>query len=184
MMNFIKLSILIMKLECFSCLYFCIQKRDSIQNESSLSESSVPPISPPESFKNPKQENKITPAMPAKYHETMKFISPINAGFVIKVINGNSITIASQLLNSHLSLYRFQIQLAGINCPDLQGRTVQERTLAIEARKKLNELIFGHWIQLQNAKHEKYGRILADVFLGNLHVNNWMLENGLAVLSK
>jgi endonuclease YncB( thermonuclease family) len=36
-------------------------------------------------------------------------------------------------------------------------------------------------IHLKNISTEKYGRILADVYLDDLHVNQWMLDNGLAV---
>ena len=34
---------------------------------------------------------------------------------------------------------------------------------------------------LKNVSMEKYGRILADVYLGNLHLNQWMLDQKLAV---
>jgi endonuclease YncB( thermonuclease family) len=34
---------------------------------------------------------------------------------------------------------------------------------------------------LKNLKTEKYGRVLADVYLGDLHVNKWLLDNKYAV---
>jgi endonuclease YncB( thermonuclease family) len=30
-------------------------------------------------------------------------------------------------------------------------------------------------------KTEKYGRLLADVFLDDLHINKWLLENNYAI---
>jgi endonuclease YncB( thermonuclease family) len=36
-------------------------------------------------------------------------------------------------------------------------------------------------VSLKNIGNEKYGRILADVYLGDLHVNQWMKEKGHAV---
>ena len=32
-----------------------------------------------------------------------------------------------------------------------------------------------------NNIYEKYGRILADVYLGDLHINQWMLDNKHAI---
>ena len=37
-------------------------------------------------------------------------------------------------------------------------------------------------VELRNIGTEKYGRILADVYLGDLHINNWMLENNYAIV--
>jgi endonuclease YncB( thermonuclease family) len=34
---------------------------------------------------------------------------------------------------------------------------------------------------LKNIKTEKYGRILADVYCNNIHINQWMLDNRYAV---
>jgi endonuclease YncB( thermonuclease family) len=36
-------------------------------------------------------------------------------------------------------------------------------------------------VRLENVGIEKYGRLLADVYLGDLHVNQWMKEKGHAV---
>ena len=36
-------------------------------------------------------------------------------------------------------------------------------------------------VVLKNVKNEKYGRLLADVYVGDVHVNQFMLDNGLAV---
>ena len=36
-------------------------------------------------------------------------------------------------------------------------------------------------VTLQNVKNEKYGRILADVYLDDLHINKWMIDQKFAV---
>jgi endonuclease YncB( thermonuclease family) len=36
-------------------------------------------------------------------------------------------------------------------------------------------------VKLTNIKTEKYGRILADVYLDGTHINQWMLDNKHAV---
>lgn len=62
-----------------------------------------------------------------------------------------------------------------------KGKTANEKRMAIESRDKLHELVFDKMVHLKNISTEKYGRILADVYLDELHVNEWMLDNSLAV---
>ena len=36
-------------------------------------------------------------------------------------------------------------------------------------------------VSLRNTDNDKYGRLLADVYFGDIHVNNWMLQQRYAV---
>ena len=56
-----------------------------------------------------------------------------------------------------------------------------EKALAILARDSLSQLIMNKKVDLQNVKNEKYGRILADIYIDDLHVNKWMIEKQFAV---
>jgi endonuclease YncB( thermonuclease family) len=56
-----------------------------------------------------------------------------------------------------------------------------EKQIAIFARDELHKLIFGKIVHLKDIATEKYGRMLADVYLDDINVNNWMLENRLAI---
>jgi len=115
------------------------------------------------------------------YKDTLPFIPPITFGKVIKVYDGDTITIASKLPNMNDPIYRFSVRLAGINSPEIKGESFAEKQLALIARDALHNLIFGKIVILKNASTEKYGRILADVYLEDLHVNNWMLREKYAV---
>jgi endonuclease YncB( thermonuclease family) len=53
--------------------------------------------------------------------------------------------------------------------------------LAQEAKIALQKLILNKVVALKNLKTEKYGRVLADVYLGDLHVNQWLLDNKYAI---
>jgi endonuclease YncB( thermonuclease family) len=116
-----------------------------------------------------------------EYKDTTQFIPPIVAGKVIKVYDGDTITIASKIPGTALPIYRFRVRLAGIDSAEIKGHTEAEKRVAIEARDALHKLIFGKMIVLQNLGTEKYGRILADIYIENLHVNQWMLDNNYAV---
>ena len=113
--------------------------------------------------------------------KSIPFIPPITEGQVINVYDGDTITIVSKLPYDASPLYRFQVRLAGIDCAEIKGKTERERELAQEAKCALQKLILNKVVVLKNLKTEKYGRVLADVYLGDLHVNQWLLDNKYAV---
>ena len=113
--------------------------------------------------------------------KSIQFVPPITEGEVINVYDGDTITIVSKLPYDASPLYRFSVRLAGIDCAEIKGKTEYERELAQEAKRALQKLILNKVIALKNLKNEKYGRVLADVYLGDLHVNQWLLDNKYAV---
>ena len=119
------------------------------------------------------------PASAAK--DAIQFVPPITEGEVIKVYDGDTITIVSKLPYDASPLYRFSVRLAGIDSAEIKGKTEKEKAQAQEAKNALQDLISHKVISLKNLKTEKYGRILADVYVGELHVNQWLLDNNYAV---
>lgn len=116
------------------------------------------------------------------YQDTIPFVPPITSGKVIKVYDGDTITIASKLPYKDSPIYRFSVRLLGIDSPEMKSKTSTEKQLAIVAKDALSNLIMGKTIHLKNISTEKYGRVLANVYLDDLHVNQWMLDNNHAVL--
>ena len=116
-----------------------------------------------------------------EYKDTKQFIPPISCGKVIKVYDGDTITIASKIPNTDLPIYRFRVRLSRIDSAEIKGITNIEKNMAIKARDALHELIFGKIVTLKNVSIEKYGRILADVYLEDIEISKWMLDNKYAV---
>jgi len=118
------------------------------------------------------------------YEDTVPYIFPISMGKVIKVYDGDTITVGSTIENDPTGkIYRFSIRLKGIDTPEIKGGgTCHEKQLAIQARDALHDLIFGKLVVIKNVGNEKYGRILADIWLNDIHVNQWMLEHKYAVV--
>ena len=116
-----------------------------------------------------------------KWEDTIPFVFPISEGQVIKVYDGDTITIASKLPYDSSPLYRLSVRLNGIDTPEIKGKTADEKQVAKEARDDLAGLIMNKQIRLENVESEKYGRILADVYLGDLHINKWLIDNRYAV---
>ena len=119
------------------------------------------------------------------YKDTIPFVPPITGGQVIKVYDGDTITIASKLPYSTSPLYRFSIRFNGIDSPEIKGKTEIEKKLAIQSRDALHKLIMNKYVLLRNCNTEKYGRILADVYITidnkEIHLNKWMIDNNFAV---
>jgi len=116
-----------------------------------------------------------------EYKDTVLFVPPIMVGKVVKVYDGDTITIASRLPNTETPIYRFSVRLSGIDSAEIHGKTENEKKHAIVARDRLHELIFGKMVHLKGISTEKYGRILADVYLDDTHINQWMLDQQLAI---
>ena len=65
----------------------------------------------------------------------------------------------------------------GIDSPEMRGKSEEERIEANKAQKALEDLILHKTVRLENRQQEKYGRLLADVYLDNIHINQWLLDN-------
>lgn len=117
----------------------------------------------------------------ADWDNTAPFIPPVTRGKVIKVYDGDTITIASTLPYKSSEIYRFSVRLRGIDSPEIKSKSQVEKELAMNSKMCLSNVILGQIVDLKNVSTEKYGRILADVYIDNVSVNKWMLENKLAV---
>ena len=116
-----------------------------------------------------------------KWEETTAFTPPIAGGQVIKVYDGDSITIAGYLPMYNSPLFRFSVRLNGIDTAEIKGKSEDEITAAKQARDALSKLILHKEIILKNVGTEKYGRVLADVYLDDLCVNDWLIKECYAV---
>jgi micrococcal nuclease len=118
---------------------------------------------------------------PILWKDTTPFIPPISGGQVIKVYDGDTITIVARMPYKNSPLYRFPVRFRGIDSPEINGLTEEEKQCAIQARDALSQLILHKYVTLKNTGNEKYGRILADVYLENFHINEWLLKERYAV---
>jgi endonuclease YncB( thermonuclease family) len=116
-----------------------------------------------------------------KWEDTVEFTFPIEGGRVIKVYDGDTITIASKLPFNDSPLYRLAVRLNGIDTPEIKGKTEDEKLAAKQTRDALATLILNKYVTLKNIQSEKYGRILADVYFGDLHLNEWLIKEKYAV---
>ncbi len=113
--------------------------------------------------------------------ETIPFVPPITHGRVIKVYDGDTITIAAYLPYPDSPLYRFSVRLRYIDAPEIKGSSRNEKYVAEIARDKLKKKIINQVVRLKEVATDKYGRVLADVWYNGRSMSKWMLKQRLAV---
>ena len=116
-----------------------------------------------------------------EWKDTVPFVVPIRGGRVIKVYDGDTITVASYLPFPNSPLYRFSVRLNGIDTPEIKGKNESEKKVASMARDALKERILQKDVELKGVQTEKYGRVLATVYLNNENMNEWMVKEHYAV---
>jgi endonuclease YncB( thermonuclease family) len=134
-----------------------------------------------------------------KYEDTVPYIPPITKGMVIKVYDGDTITIATKLphtISSQLGLsrrptYRFSVRLLGIDCPEMRPKkatnadeeaaNADEKAIAAIAKNAVEDMVLNKVVVLKNVSTEKYGRILADVYIGDVCLSEYQLRKRHAV---
>ena len=84
---------------------------------------------------------KVIPFHEIQWSETIPFIPPIESGQVIKVYDGDTITIATRLSYKDSPLYRFSIRLKGIDSAEIKSKNINEKKNAMISRDFLTELI-------------------------------------------
>ena len=110
------------------------------------------------------------------------YVPPICEGRVIKVYDGDTITVATPVPGSDdRTVYKFSVRLAGIDCPELRSESNDERFMARNAQRATSGQLLGKVVALRNVRTEKYGRLLCDVWVGDRHINQWLINEGHAV---
>jgi endonuclease YncB( thermonuclease family) len=118
--------------------------------------------------------------MNIEYKEASIFRPDINCGKVIKVYDGDTITIATRLSGAG-PIYRFSVRFLGIDTPEKRTKNLEEKKIALIAQKVLSDKIMGKVVTFPKIDYDKYGRILAHVYYLDENLSQFMIDNRLAV---
>jgi len=115
------------------------------------------------------------------------FIPPIKYGKVTKVHSGDSFTIITQIPFFHeiietASIYHFNIYLDAVSAPKIIS--IINDDPAKLSKDALKKLIYGNIVELCDISIDKYGKLYANVFIDNIHINDWLLKNNFVIKSK
>lgn len=122
-----------------------------------------------------------TPRRSIQYKDTVHFVPPISGGTVVKVYDGDTITIANRFPYAKSPLYRFSVRIKGIDCPEIRSSNESERICAQIAKEFVSNLVMDKYVILDNMKTDKYGRILADVLVEGKNLGDLLIRSRLAV---
>ena len=112
---------------------------------------------------------------------SVPFVPPLTSGIVVKVYDGDTITIVSKLPYDGSPLYRFSVRIRNIDCPEIRGSCDDEKQCAKIAKQRVSDLILGKNVELRNVGSEKYGRVLTDVIIDNQDVGRLLIDERLAL---
>lgn len=98
---------------------------------------------------------------------------------VTKIYDGDTITCDIDL-GFGIVIQKQKIRLYGINTPEIRGDSRQE---GLQSKHKLIEFLENKDIILESIKDKKgkYGRWLGIIYADGINVNDWLIENSLAV---
>lgn len=102
---------------------------------------------------------------------------------LIKVIDGDTIR---GDLNTGLEiiLENQTIRLLGVDTPETRTKDLEEKKAGLKAKHKVEQLLNNAdqvWISIPwGTTRDSFGRILADVWADQIHVNSYLIENDLA----
>ena len=96
---------------------------------------------------------------------------------IIKVYDGDTVTAEIQL-GFKISVIE-TIRLYGLNTPEVRG---DERPDGLISRDRLRERILDKTVTIKTQKDKKgkYGRYIAEIFLDDENINEWLITEGLA----
>lgn len=79
---------------------------------------------------------------------------------------------------SNGELYRFCCRLARYNTAEMKSKDLDEKNKALAAKSYLSNLLLNKLVNINTYGFDKYGRVLIDVFLDDIHVNQHMIDQG------
>jgi micrococcal nuclease len=98
---------------------------------------------------------------------------------IVSVYDGDTINAIFPFNNV---LYRWRCRLIGIDSPELKKVEISEKELALISRNYLRSVILDKIVDLDCNGFDKYGRILVNITIDGINVNEDLIKNGYAKL--
>jgi endonuclease YncB( thermonuclease family) len=96
---------------------------------------------------------------------------------VVSVYDGDTIKAVFPLNGV---LYRWNCRLDGVDTPELRTRNEKEKAFGYTVRDKLREKILDQVVMLKCGDLDKYGRLLVSIYLNDININQWLIDNNYA----
>ena len=99
-----------------------------------------------------------------------------------RVVDGDTVDVTLDL--GFNIMYNSRIRLLGIDTPESRTRDLEEKKRGLAAKDRVKELCpVGSSVTLKTTKdgRGKFGRILGEIFVGDINVNQQLVSEGHAV---
>jgi len=96
---------------------------------------------------------------------------------IVKVYDGDTVHIVFKFFEKY---YKWIGRIAHVDTPELRTKNLEEKKKGYEVRDKLRELILDKVVQVHCHEFDKYGRLLLDIQIGDVKVDEWLISNGYA----
>ena len=100
--------------------------------------------------------------------------------YVVKVYDGDTITIIYEN-ESDKKVYKASVRFRDIDAPEMRTKNKKEKEIALRAKDEVVKLIYNKYINLENIAYDKYGRILADIYVKNINISEYLIKKRLGV---
>tara|TARA_B100000029_G_scaffold470945_1_gene510228 strand:- start:20357 stop:20704 length:348 start_codon:yes stop_codon:yes gene_type:complete len=100
---------------------------------------------------------------------------------VLKVVDGDTVDVRIDL--GFDEWHKCRVRLMGINAPESRTRDKEEKKRGLAAKEWLSKEIYDAVdpIELKSHGKGKFGRILGELFINNININELMVNSGHAV---
>jgi micrococcal nuclease len=92
----------------------------------------------------------------------------------VSVYDGDTVRVVFPI---HKTLYKWNCRLNRIDTPELKTNNVLEQSFGYEVRDKIREKILNKMVIVKCDNFDKYGRLLAEIYIDGVSINQWMIDN-------
>ena len=96
---------------------------------------------------------------------------------VVRVYDGDTVQVVFKYFEKY---YKWIGRIAHVDTPELRTKNLEEKKKGYEVRDKLRELILDKVVQIHCQEFDKYGRLLLNIQIGDIKVDEWLITNGYA----
>ena len=108
------------------------------------------------------------------YKNCTPYIPKLTKGKIVKCYDGDTVTIATIMDGVKV---RFSVRMLGYDCAEIRSHNEQEKQVAKWAKEYITNLIFDKIVDVsKNEGYDKYGRLLLKLKIGDIDVNQVMLD--------
>jgi micrococcal nuclease len=98
---------------------------------------------------------------------------------VIYIVDGDTVDVSVDL--GFNITHKVRLRLADIDAYELRDKDEEKRAVGVAGRRRLVELLQDKDVVIESRKTDKYGRYLANIYLGSVNINQQLISEGLAV---